>query len=299
MSQSVEAISDCTFFGGKYAANFICNYREADPWWFYAPGFNRKSLVKLVNSNITVVPPGSHAWYQSASIKICADRSDGMFPRMHSDSIKILVFSGTNPQCPDDLGADISFTVEDETHCFSTPCIVAVPKNLRYGEILTRNFRRPYILTELLPEAEFNGCSLQELEMEPCCPHCNHVVPLHGGKYGMLFMPYGDQAHVSLTAGCSPFGVGRRIELYVKLVSEPEGTEQLLTADADSYISLLSTDGREARILGGSVDVVFQNERRKIELSSMVFVPKGAVYSLPRITALKRPVLVSIVKVYD
>lgn len=291
-------LKECSFFEGRYAENFICNYREADPWWYNAPGFDKETIVRLINSNITVAPPGSRAWYQSACIKRAADRQDGAFPRRHDDSAKLFIFSGTDPLRPGELGAEVSFQIGGEVHSFSCPCVVAVPKGTEYGSIVTRKLTRPYVVTQLLPHAAFNGCSLAELELPPVCPQTGREVGLRDGRCGMLFMPFENSVQIGLSADCGPFRSGGEITLSAELLSRPsEEKKERVTAERDCYFSFLSTDPDDPRQLGAEAEFVFEDELRRINISSMVFVPRGTSYIPPVFRSVSRPVIFSMAAV--
>jgi hypothetical protein len=67
-------------------------------------------------------------------------------PHKH-DCTEIFVFMGTNPEDPDDLGADIEFWLgegkETEQIKINTPAAVIVPGGLLHMPIFCRNVKRP------------------------------------------------------------------------------------------------------------------------------------------------------------
>lgn len=70
-------------------------------------------------------------------------------PHRH-DCPELFVFFGTNPDDPDDLGAEVEFWMgegdETEKIKINTSSLVYVPKNLLHMPLFCRNVRRPFLL---------------------------------------------------------------------------------------------------------------------------------------------------------
>jgi len=57
---------------------------------------------------------------------------------------EVLGFFGTNPDDPDDLGAEIEFWLGDEKHILTKSCLVYIPAGLKHCPLIHRRVDRPF-----------------------------------------------------------------------------------------------------------------------------------------------------------
>lgn len=302
------------FFTGKWAGNMVINYREADPWWFDAPGFDKSSVKHVVNMNCTVVNPGGNPWYHSWSWKLKPDTSGvGMMPRRHDKSTKIMAFVGSDWTDPFNLNAEIEFTIGNEKHLIDRPCYVYIPKGVQYGPIVCTKLTRPFLMLDVLPDVGFNGNDLDELNFTPIPEDKIVNCSMFGGRYGKLFIANGGRTEnswyfapefdrtqfqdvCSIDQVAIPGGLPPYNSLFqFKITPEPEGTghPQNVHPDSDETVSFIGTDWENPYDLGGEVEFVIEDELRVMTRSTIVFIPKGIVHSPVWFRKIDRPMIQS------
>ena len=81
------------------------------------------------------------------------DHKGGPFPKYNKGCDKTMIFSGTNMEDLNDLGAHVEFHLgegEDETVFeFDSPRAVFIPQNVRYGPIYITNFHKDVMVTNV------------------------------------------------------------------------------------------------------------------------------------------------------
>ena len=293
-----EVFKKYTLLNGKYAQNFVFSYSESHPWWFNSPEFDKSSLISISNINRTLLPNGLPVWYQSASLKIKADKQGSTFPRRHNNSEKIFIFCGTDPDNVECLGAEVLFEISGEVHNIISPCVVTIPKGIEYGGILARRVDRPYVLIEILPHAAFNGCSLNELE----CPATYTISGIHmdscSGSYGALFYRFSKELILELTPECGPYIGLPSVRVESRLVHFPTSPGQVVIAAADTCFHVLSLDPQNPHSLGTRAGCIIENELRFFDSSCMIFIPEGTPYVPPWFEYVSRPIMYGATSVY-
>jgi len=72
--------------------------------------------------------------------------SDGK-PHSH-DFDEVLLFAGTNPKDPYDLGGEIELWIEDEQYIITKGCMVYIPKHTKHLPLIFRKIGKPvYFIT--------------------------------------------------------------------------------------------------------------------------------------------------------
>ena len=59
------------------------------------------------------------------------------------DFQEIVTLFGSNPEDPQDLGAEVEFWLEDEKYTLTKSCLIYVPKGVRHCPLIFRNVTRP------------------------------------------------------------------------------------------------------------------------------------------------------------
>lgn len=69
--------------------------------------------------------------------------------KAHShDFDEVLLFTGTDPDDPHDLGGEIEIWIEDEKHIITKGCMIFIPKGIKHLPLIFRKIGRPiYFIT--------------------------------------------------------------------------------------------------------------------------------------------------------
>jgi len=72
------------------------------------------------------------------------------FDHPHShDFAEMLCFIGGNPRDITDFGAEIDFTLGDETHTINTPAVVSIPGGVVHCPIVFKKVAKPIVFLEI------------------------------------------------------------------------------------------------------------------------------------------------------
>jgi quercetin dioxygenase-like cupin family protein len=61
------------------------------------------------------------------------------------DNPEIIIFLGSNPEDPYDLGGEIEFWLEDEEYNLTKSCFIWVPRNMKHCPMVIKRVDRPII----------------------------------------------------------------------------------------------------------------------------------------------------------
>lgn len=62
------------------------------------------------------------------------------------DFDEALLFIGTDPENPQDLGGEVAFEIDGETHTFDTTTVIYLPKDLPHCPFIHKRVDRPFLL---------------------------------------------------------------------------------------------------------------------------------------------------------
>jgi len=74
-------------------------------------------------------------------------------PHVHTYD-EALLFVGSDPDKPDDLGAELSIGMEDEVYIMDTPTVVIAPKNVVHCPLITKRVDKPYMFSAICLSTE-------------------------------------------------------------------------------------------------------------------------------------------------
>jgi hypothetical protein len=127
---------------GKYDKYFLKNYRWQGPPFIMGPILQRMDSRTIEGSNFYfihwVVP------HEEPRMKI------GHPPHIHSEA-ELLIHLGTDPDRPDDLGAEVEIYMgpEQERHVITETCIIFMPPNFIHGPWNPLRTTRPWLFIEI------------------------------------------------------------------------------------------------------------------------------------------------------
>jgi hypothetical protein len=69
---------------------------------------------------------------------------------VHKNSDEIVLNIGGDPANPEDLGADIEFTLGGQPLRFNTTSALFIPKGVPHGPVKCLGYRRPYLVVAIM-----------------------------------------------------------------------------------------------------------------------------------------------------
>jgi hypothetical protein len=78
----------------------------------------------------------------------------GPYPKYHHGADNLMLFVGTDPEHPRDLGAHVEFHLgegeEEQVFHFDEPRAIAIPRGVRHFPMIVTGLRRPFLITDIL-----------------------------------------------------------------------------------------------------------------------------------------------------
>jgi hypothetical protein len=83
--------------------------------------------------------------YIVSELKGFPEMSAGAAGSAYPDNPEIIIFLGSNPADPYDLGGEIEFWLEDEKYDLTKSCFIWVPRNMKHCPMVIKRVDRPII----------------------------------------------------------------------------------------------------------------------------------------------------------
>jgi len=100
------------------------------------------------------------AFYLEANLVVRKPEEHGKPAKPHNHNFsEYMVFMGTNPEDPFDLGAEIEFWLDDEKHMITKSCAVFVPKGMYHCPIIMHRVDRPFVWITTGDTVKYSGMS--------------------------------------------------------------------------------------------------------------------------------------------
>lgn len=126
----------------KFARNAV-DYMKADPKY---PEYRLETDPEIVKNVVQVdsdTVPGAEFYGEARWIVPGSDKEIKLF-ESHTHNFGVLIgFFGFNYDDIQDLGAEIEFTVDNETHIVAKSFASFVPAGVQHGPLIIRNVVRP------------------------------------------------------------------------------------------------------------------------------------------------------------
>ncbi|MEO0278607.1 MAG: hypothetical protein ABIM21_04925 [candidate division WOR-3 bacterium] len=62
---------------------------------------------------------------------------------------------GSNANCPQDLGGEVEFWIEDEKYIITKSCIIFIPKGVSHTPVIIRKLHRPILFFSMAPVEKY------------------------------------------------------------------------------------------------------------------------------------------------
>lgn len=122
---------------GKYAGNAVMRYEPVDGKLPEAPEGFLHRLLWMDGKKLAGAPYIESVWFMTTN-------DTGPAPHAH-DFDEIIGFIGTDPEHPEELGAEIHFCVEDEEIPVNKSCLIYIPRGVKHSPIYVPSLKRPII----------------------------------------------------------------------------------------------------------------------------------------------------------
>jgi hypothetical protein len=119
-------------------------YVVKKPAYEVAPIFevkNRISAMTLMSSNLV---PGTKMYVETGWILGMPDPNPHIGEHTH-DYDEIVIHLGTDPNNPEDLGAEIEIGVDGQPVSINSTSAIYVPKGVKHGPLVWKKFTKPHL----------------------------------------------------------------------------------------------------------------------------------------------------------
>ena len=100
------------------------------------------SSMTFLNNDLV---PGCNTYIEYSWIYKMPDPNPHIMAHVHHTSEEIVLHIGSDPEAPQDLGAEIEIGFQDESLVFDQTCALFVPRGFRHGPLIWKKVRRPHI----------------------------------------------------------------------------------------------------------------------------------------------------------
>ncbi len=98
--------------------------------------------MTLMSNNLV---PGSNTYIELGWIWAMPEPNPHILEHSHAEYGEIVLHIGSDPNNPEDLGAEIEFTVGGEPLVFDRTSALFVPAGVKHGPVTWKKFRRPHL----------------------------------------------------------------------------------------------------------------------------------------------------------
>jgi hypothetical protein len=145
----------------KCVEMFLKNPQPPEPgrsavWMFgqdYFPAANHWVEIWMVTGNHTMMPGTPEGAPKIIHVGPDGHRG-GPYPKYHHHADNLMFFSGTDPDRPQDLGAQVEFHLgegsQEQVFHFEAPRCIVIPRGVRHFPMIVTGFKRPFVVTDIL-----------------------------------------------------------------------------------------------------------------------------------------------------
>lgn len=215
---------------------------------------------------------------------------DASRPRLHRhDSDQVLLLLGSDHDSPEDLHAEITLRIENDTLCLTKTSAVYVPKGAAHGDLQIRNLSRPVMFCLSYPDTDI----YREAPAEAHQP---------AGRFANVVVDRYDTSDVELPPA-APEVMTRLLFLDTRRVPGAPYYESVWfnvptpaflkphVHDLDELIYFAGADPDRPGELGGIIDFYIDGKPIRLDRSCLLFIPKGVPHNPFEILEMSHPCL--------
>lgn len=94
--------------------------------------------------------PGSNLYLEIGWVYEMTEPNPHIFEHSHEKYDELVLHIGTDPQNPEDLGAEIEFVIDGEPITFDKTSACFIPAGVKHGPVTWKNVRRPHLQMALV-----------------------------------------------------------------------------------------------------------------------------------------------------
>jgi hypothetical protein len=205
------------------------------------------------------------------------------------DSDELLMFTGSDPDEPENLNAEVELWIENDKLTFNTTSMVFVPRGAVHGRITVKNVTKPVFHYT----CHTNTGKYEEIPAVATAAkgtYANNRVERYAPVDGRLpTAPPGFLKRLLWIDGKKLEGAPY-MEAVWFLTSNDTGPEEH-THDFDEFLGFIGTDVTKPGELGGEIKFFVGDEAVTVTKSCLVYVPRGIKHSPILVPSLKRPII--------
>ncbi|MGI6221156.1 MAG: cupin domain-containing protein [Coriobacteriales bacterium] len=139
---------------GKYAANIVQTAVDPQMDPDFKEIYNRfaKRIVWIDDDVVPGAIQMNTAWYHSDP-----ERDPIFEEHVHEDADELIGFFGSDPEHPNELNAEIEFTIGGEVHLLTKSTIIFVPAGTPHNPMRIRNVKKPMFHFSVVTTGKYDG----------------------------------------------------------------------------------------------------------------------------------------------
>ena len=193
------------------------------------------------------------------------------------DSDELMVFLGSDPANPEDLGAQIELWVENDKLLLTDTCVVFVPKGAAHGLMKSADVRRPVIHYRCMMNSGFYN-ETPAKATAPVGTYAGNKVEKYAPVDG--FLPPAPEGFLTRLIWID--GLKLQGAPYMEAVwfhtSNDTGPESH-AHEFDEIIGFLGGDPEHPEELNGEVSLFIEGETITFTKSCVTYIPRGVMHS--------------------
>jgi hypothetical protein len=204
------------------------------------------------------------------------------------DAAEIILYFGSDPQNPEDLGGEIEFWVGGQPLTFSTAAALYLPAGLRHGPIIWRKYKRPHAEMMIMPgngtlgedraNALAGGAGSEGSWKRGAIDYEHYLVrkPIYERGRGVKnrqspTMTFMSSAQIPEADYYIEFG-------WIYGIPDPNPPVTRHVHKHDELILHFGGDPQNPEDLGGEIEVSVEDEPMPFNTNTALFAPKGLTH---------------------
>ena len=205
------------------------------------------------------------------------------------DSDELMVFIGSDTGDPENLNAEITLRIENDTLTLKNTCFVFIPGGAAHGDLTIKSLGKPvYYYT-----CHLNTDTYSEHPAEATAAagkYANNAVERYAPVDGK--MPSAPEGFLTLLLwidGKKLSGAPYMEAVWFNTVNDTGPPEH--AHDFDEFIGFFGSDPENPDELNGEISFLIDGEMFSFTKSCLIYIPRGVMHSPILVPKLERPIL--------